>query len=46
MGDVAQPLRVAVAGKAVSPAIYDTLVLLGKSRTLNRIRRALEQRAA
>ena len=46
MGDVAQPLRVAVAGTTISPAIYDTLVLLGKARTLNRVRRALEQRTA
>lgn len=41
MGKVAQPLRVAVAGTTVSPAIYDTLILLGKERTLHRIRRAL-----
>lgn len=41
MGKVAQPIRVAVSGNTVSPAIYDTLVLLGKAGTLNRIRRAL-----
>lgn len=41
MGHVAQPLRVAVSGTTISPAIYDTLVLLGKPHTLNRIRRAL-----
>jgi len=46
MGDVAQPLRVAVAGTTVSPAIYDTLALLGKPRTLNRIRRVLNLRTA
>lgn len=45
MGDVAQPLRVAVAGKPVSPAIGDTLVLLGKSKTLSRIRRCLSLKA-
>lgn len=44
MGDVAQPLRVAVAGTTVSPAIYDTLVLLGKEHTLARIRRLLQLR--
>ena len=44
MGDVAQPLRVAVAGTTVSPAIYDTLALLGKDHTLARIRRLLQQR--
>ena len=42
MGKVAQPLRVAVAGGTVSPAIGETLVLLGKPRTLDRVRRALE----
>ena len=44
MGKVAQPIRVAVSGGTISPAIYDTLVLLGKTRTLNRIRRALTER--
>ncbi|MDP7287253.1 MAG: glutamate--tRNA ligase [Phycisphaerae bacterium] len=37
MGKVAQPIRVAVAGKAVSPSIGDTLVFLGKEKTLLRI---------
>ncbi len=41
MGDVAQPLRVAVAGRPVSPAIGETLALLGKEKTLNRVRRCL-----
>lgn len=41
MGDVAQPLRVAVSGSTVSPPIQDTLVLLGKASTLARINRAL-----
>jgi len=42
MGKVAQPIRVAVAGTTISPAIVDTLVVLGKTRTLARIRRCLE----
>ena len=33
-GKVAQPLRVAVTGGAVSPSIEDTLVLLGRKRVL------------
>ncbi len=41
MNKVAQPIRVAVAGTTVSPAIYDTLVMLGKEKTLKRIRRVL-----
>lgn len=44
MGDVAQPIRVAVAGRPVSPAIGETLALLGKEKTLARIRRCLGQR--
>jgi glutamyl-tRNA synthetase len=37
LGKVAQPLRVAVCGGAVSPPIDVTLELLGKPRTLGRI---------
>jgi glutamyl/glutaminyl-tRNA synthetase len=46
LADVAQPLRVAVAGRAVSPAIGATLVFLGRERTLNRIRNCLSHRGA
>ncbi len=42
MGKVAQPLRIAVTGGAVSPSIDLTLVLIGRERTLNRIDRAIE----
>ncbi len=42
MGKVAQPLRVAVAGRAASPGIDDTLFLVGREATLRRIHRALE----
>lgn len=41
MGDVAQPLRVAITGTTVSPAIHDTLAILGKTATINRINRCL-----
>ncbi|HPF39952.1 MAG TPA: glutamate--tRNA ligase [Phycisphaerae bacterium] len=44
MGDVAQPIRVAVAGRPVSPAIGETLVFLGREKTLNRLRQCLELR--
>ena len=44
MGDVAQPLRVAVTGSTVSPSIGETLSLLGKDATLRRIRRCLSRR--
>ena len=48
MGKVAQPLRVAVVGRAASPGIDVTLALIGKDATLRRIDKALayiEQRA-
>ena len=41
MGKVAQPLRVAATGTAVSPPIDATLRMLGRERTLARIDRAL-----
>jgi len=41
-GKIAQPLRVAVTGGAVSPSIDVTLELLGRDRTLSRLGRALE----
>lgn len=43
MGKVAQPIRVAVTGTTISPAIYDTLLILGKDRALARIDRCLAQ---
>ena len=42
LGKVAQPLRVAVSGKAATPAIDKTLSLLGREKTLDRIDRAIE----
>jgi glutamyl-tRNA synthetase len=42
LGKIAQPLRVAVAGRAVSPPIDQTLVLLGREKTLVRLQRAIE----
>jgi glutamyl/glutaminyl-tRNA synthetase len=41
MGKIAQPLRVAISGSTVTPPIDATLDILGKQRTLNRIRRCL-----
>lgn len=41
MGKVAQPLRVAIVGRAASPGIDVTLQLVGKAATLRRIDRAL-----
>lgn len=43
MGKVAQPLRVALTGRTVSPGIYEVMVLLGKERSLQRIRAGVER---
>ena len=42
MGKVAQPLRIAVTGSAVSPSIDKTLWLMGKQRSLEGINKALK----
>jgi glutamyl-tRNA synthetase len=41
LGKIAQPLRVAVSGTAVSPPIDATIALLGRERTLERLDRAV-----
>lgn len=46
MGKVAQPLRVAVTGTTISPPIYDTLVFLGRDKTIARIERCLKSQLA
>jgi glutamyl-tRNA synthetase len=43
LGKIAQPVRVAVTGTAVSPPIDATLALLGRARSLARIDAALVQ---
>ncbi|MEE2682116.1 MAG: glutamate--tRNA ligase [Planctomycetota bacterium] len=42
LGRIAQPLRIAVTGGPVSPPIFDTLVMLGRERTMRRIMRCLK----
>lgn len=44
LGKVAQPVRVAVSGTTISPSIEETLVLLGRDRTLTRMKHCLSQR--
>jgi glutamyl-tRNA synthetase len=41
LGKVAQPLRIAVSGGTISPAIFDTLAILGRTSVLARIDRCL-----
>jgi glutamyl-tRNA synthetase len=45
LGHVAQPVRVAVSGTTISPSIHETLAMLGKDRTVARVKRCLAQRA-
>ena len=44
LGKVAQPLRIAVSGSTVSPAIFETLAILGREAVVNRITRCLANR--
>lgn len=46
LGAVAQPLRVALVGSAASPGIGDTLALVGRERSLDRIQRAVRHAAS
>ncbi len=43
MGRLAQPVRVAVTGTATSPGIFETLAVLGRQRSVERIGSALER---
>jgi glutamyl-tRNA synthetase len=40
-GKLYQPIRVAITGTSVSPGIFESLAVLGKERSLDRIERAL-----
>jgi glutamyl-tRNA synthetase len=42
MGKLAQPVRVALTGGTVSPGIHDVITVLGKERTIRRLRKALD----
>ena len=41
MGKLAQPVRVALTGSTVSPGIHDVIAVLGRERTVRRLRSAL-----
>jgi glutamyl-tRNA synthetase len=44
LGQVAQPLRAALTGRATSPGIFDVLVLLGREESLARIQDQVKER--
>jgi glutamyl-tRNA synthetase len=43
MGDLAQPVRVALTGRTVSPGLFDVMDVLGRDRTLLRLRQGIAQ---
>ena len=42
LGNVAQPVRVAITGSTISPSIHESLAKLGKAKTAARITRCVE----
>lgn len=42
LGKIAQPVRVALTGKTVSPGIFEIIRVLGKEATLNRLKQATD----
>jgi len=43
MGQLAQPVRVALTGRTASPGLFEVMDVLGRERTLFRLRKAIEQ---
>jgi glutamyl-tRNA synthetase len=42
-GKIAQPLRVALTGKTVSPGIFEMILAIGQKKTVSRIREAVKR---
>lgn len=45
MGQLAQPVRVALTGRAASPGLFEVMDVLGRERTLLRLRKGIERAA-
>jgi glutamyl-tRNA synthetase len=43
MGQLAQPVRVALTGRTASPGLFDVMEILGRDRTLFRLRQGIER---
>lgn len=43
MGQLAQPVRLAVTGRTASPGLFEVIELLGRDRTLPRLRKGIER---
>lgn len=46
MGKLAQPVRVALTGRTASPGIYEVIDLLGREKTLSRLRKGIARALA
>ena len=46
MGQLAQPVRVALTGRTASPGLFEVMEILGRDRTLFRLRRGIERAQA
>jgi len=46
MGQLAQPVRVALTGRAASPGLFEVMEVLGRERTLHRLRKGIERAQA
>jgi glutamyl-tRNA synthetase len=46
MGQLAQPVRVALTGRTASPGLFEVMEVLGRERTLFRIREGIERASA
>lgn len=43
LSQIAQPARIALTGRTVSPGIYEVMDILGKERTLKRLKKVVEK---
>jgi len=46
MGQLAQPVRVALTGRTASPGLFEVMELLGRERTLIRLKKGIERAKA
>jgi glutamyl-tRNA synthetase len=46
MGQLAQPVRVALTGRTASPGLFEVMEVLGRARTLIRLRQGIERAKA
>ena len=46
MGQIAQPVRVALTGRTASPGLFEVMEILGRDRTLLRLRQGIQRASA